>query len=226
MVLNLSPYYPCLFSGTLTNPTSSTCTPQLQSQLHVCLYVDDFVFYSSDPAQEELFKTLLQEHIKVDFMVNVNYFLGAVFNWLQHENGNISLYLWQSAFTEFTARWFSVHTFNKVPNITPYFSGFPIDSISPFGALYQDLPHFKQVYQSIVGCIKWLAAFACPEFSTALTLLASYKNSPHQQHYKSAIHALNILPALMNMASHSIPSHLQLFITLIIFPIITTKRPT
>ena len=50
----------------LTNPSSPENISDLQSQLHVGIYVDDFVFYSSDPAQEALFKTILQEHIQVN----------------------------------------------------------------------------------------------------------------------------------------------------------------
>ena len=62
----------------------------------------NFLFYSSDPAQEEPFKTLPQDQIQVYFMGNVDYFLGNTFNWLQHAGGNISVHLWQSAFTALT----------------------------------------------------------------------------------------------------------------------------
>ena len=89
MLLYPSPHDPCIISGTLTNPYSSIFTPNIQSQLHVSLYVDDFVFYFSDPSQEEIFKILLQEHTKVDFMSNVKYFLGTVFNWLQYDDSKI-----------------------------------------------------------------------------------------------------------------------------------------
>ena len=94
--INTSPNDPCIISGVLTNPYYPDCTSDLQSQLHVGLYVNDFVFYSYDPTQEELFKTLLQEKIQADFMGNVDYFLGTVFNWPQHTDGNISVHLRQS----------------------------------------------------------------------------------------------------------------------------------
>ena len=60
MLLTPSPHYPCLISSVLTNPSYPACTLDLQSQLHVGIYVGDFVFYLYDPDQEELFKTLLQ----------------------------------------------------------------------------------------------------------------------------------------------------------------------
>ena len=133
------------------------------------------MFYSSDPAQEALFKTLLQEHIQVDFMGYVDYFLGTAFTWLQHNYGNISVCLCQSAFTEFTAHQFSVHTANKVPNMTPYCSFFPIDSIPYVDPLDLDIMHRKQVYQIIVGCINWLETCNLPDISPALTFLAILK---------------------------------------------------
>ena len=72
MGLNPSPHDPCIISGVLNNSYSPTCTSDLQPQLHVGLYTNGFIFYSSDPSQEELFKTLLQEKIPVDFMENVD----------------------------------------------------------------------------------------------------------------------------------------------------------
>ena len=72
--LKASPRDPCLLSGTLDKPNSHKTISEDQYQLHVGVYVDNFVFYSSDPDQEVLFQSLLQEHIQVDFMGDVNYF--------------------------------------------------------------------------------------------------------------------------------------------------------
>ena len=162
MGLNPPPHDPCLLSGVLSNPSSPDTISLVQSQLHVGPYVESFVFYSSDPTQEALFKTLLQEHIQIDFMGDVEHFLATTFAWLKHKNGNISAYIYQSAFTEFTARQFLVHTANKVINMTPYCSGFPIDSFPPVDPLDPNLPRIMQVYQSIVGCINWLSTCTPP----------------------------------------------------------------
>jgi hypothetical protein len=43
------------------------------------MYVDDFVFYSTDPLEEERFKTVLKQRVVVDFMGAVNWFLGTAF---------------------------------------------------------------------------------------------------------------------------------------------------
>ena len=84
-------------------------------------------------------------------MINVDYFLGTAFNCLKHADRDISVHIYQSEFTEFTAHKISVHTANKVPNMTPNCSGFPIESIPPIDPLDPDIPCRKQVYQSIDG---------------------------------------------------------------------------
>ena len=193
MGLNSSPHDPWLLSDVFTNPSSTYCTSDLQYQIHVGLYVDEFVFYLSEPTHEELLKNLLQEKIQVDFMRNVDYWLGTAFNWLQHTSGNISVHLCQFTFTELTTHHFSVHTPNKVPNMTPYCSSLPIHSIPPIDNLYPDLPRRRQVYQIIFGCINWLATCTRPGIATALIFIALYRNAPHPQHYKATVHALKYL---------------------------------
>ena len=94
MGLNPSLHDPWPISGVLTNPSSLSYTLYLKSQIHVIIYVDDSVSYFSDQAQEELFQALIQEQIQVDFMVNVDYSLGTIFNCLKHSNGNISVHVY------------------------------------------------------------------------------------------------------------------------------------
>jgi hypothetical protein len=74
----------------------------------VGIYVDDFVFYSSDPQAERQFQEELKKKVVVDFMGDVDYFLGTAFTWKRHPNNHLSVHLCQSAFTEFTAHRFGV----------------------------------------------------------------------------------------------------------------------
>ena len=101
-------------------------------------------------------------------------------NSLQHEDFNMPLYIPQLAFTKFTAHQFSVHTSNKVSNMTPYRSGFPIDSIPPIDSLYPVLPRCKKVYQTIFSCINWLATCNRTGIDTVLKFIASYRNVLHK----------------------------------------------
>ena len=51
MGLKASTHDPFFLYGIIDKPTSHKNIPKYHSQLHVGLYVEDFVFYSSDPAQ-------------------------------------------------------------------------------------------------------------------------------------------------------------------------------
>jgi hypothetical protein len=107
--LNPSIHDPCLFSGTLSLDTSIHSS----AKIYFGIYVDDFVFFSKDPAVEEQLINLLFTKVVVEFMGDVDYFLGAAFQWTRHDNSHLSLHLCQSAFTEYTAH-------NRAPNMTPY----------------------------------------------------------------------------------------------------------
>eukprot|EP00956_Cyclotella_meneghiniana_P029162 scaffold69885_cov36-Cyclotella_meneghiniana.AAC.5 len=102
MGLQSSLHDPCLFSGVVkpnTSPQTSTpltsgsatvdhlpISPQNPSQstpslIHVGIYLDDFVFHSTDPAQEQLFMEELKKPVVVDIMGPVDWFLGTAFTW-------------------------------------------------------------------------------------------------------------------------------------------------
>jgi hypothetical protein len=210
MGLKQSVHDPCLFSGNL----SSDPNPSPKSAIHVGIYVDDFVFYSEDPAAEALFQKELKKHVVVDFMGDVDYFLGTAFTWKRHTDGNLSVHLCQSAFTEFSAHRYGVDRFNRTPNMTPYRSGFPIDSIPSPHPKDPDLKRRTKVYQGIIGSINWLATCTRPDVSPVLSFLASYSHNPSHQHYLSAIHVLKYLYSTSDygISFHSDASHtLQAF---------------
>jgi hypothetical protein len=71
---------PCLYSGFVHDP-SAPSGPKLTSILTPGLYVDNFVYFSEDPAVESLFCHLLTKRCKVDFMGIVEWFLGICFSW-------------------------------------------------------------------------------------------------------------------------------------------------
>ena len=216
MGLSPSAHDPCLFSGCVSpslsdstppsstsssppipaSPTSSSSSPlsdTAAAPVHVGIYVDDFVFYSTDPKQEELFKSELKKRVVVDFMGTVDWFLGTAFTWKKHDDGNLSVFLSQSAFIDFTAHRFAVDRFKPVPHMTPYTSGIPIDSIPPPAKGDPDQKRRTKVYQSIVGCINWVATCTRPDICPCLTFLASYNQNPSHGHYQAAIQALKYL---------------------------------
>ena len=189
MGLQQSIHDPCLFSGHLASEQNKS----KQNEIHIGIYVDDFVFYSLDDATELAFQEQLKSFVKVDFMGAVDYFLGTSFTWQHLPQGHLAVHLCQSAFTEFTAHRFGVTQYNRTPNMTPYRSGYPIDSIAPQDADDPDLARRTKVYQGIIRSTNWLATCTRPDVSPVLSFLASYNTNPSHQHYKSAIHALKYL---------------------------------
>ena len=85
----------------------------------------------------------------------VDYFLGTAFTWKHLPNGHLSVHLTQSAFMEFPAHRFGVDCYNLTPNMSPYRSGYPIDSIPPLSSKDLDLKRRTKVYQGIVGSINY-----------------------------------------------------------------------
>ena len=141
MGLSVSVHNPCLYSGHVT----STSTTPFTHPLHIGLYVDDFVFYTKDKAHEAAFRAYLAKHIAVDWMGDVDFFLGTSFTWKRLTNDNVSIHLSQATFTEHLAHRLSVDTMNKTPNMTPYRSGLPIDSIQASDPSDPDLPCRRKV---------------------------------------------------------------------------------
>ena len=217
MHLAPSPHDPCLFTGIVGNQdgaskiitstpspekllTSSVNAPKdtatpVAGRAPICVgvYVDDFVFYSTDPAEDELFETELAKHINVDFMGDMDYFLGTAFQWKRLDHGHISVHFTQTAFTKHTAHCFGVDRMNRVPAMTPYRSGLPIDSLAAADPNDPDLARRTKVYQGMVGSINWLATCTRPDISPCPTFLASYQQAPSYQHYKAVLHALKYL---------------------------------
>jgi hypothetical protein len=66
---------PCLYTGFVQDPWDPSASHSAVP-LSLGLYVDDFVYFSEDPDVEALFKCLLREQVKVDFMGFIEWFLG------------------------------------------------------------------------------------------------------------------------------------------------------
>ena len=130
------------------------------------------------------------------------------------------------ALTESTTNHFSVHTVDKFPNRTPYHSGFPIDSIPHIEPLNTDLLRQRQVYQSIVGSINWLATRTRTEILPALTVLTLTAILHILNNTRLQLMLLNILQVQMNIAYFYTQIHLQEYKHSIIYHIIMIMRHT
>ena len=183
---------PCLYSGLIydpSDPSSKSATP-----LSLGLYVDDFVYFSVDPAMEALFCRLLSERCKVDFMGIVNWFLGVHFSW-RVTHSTVSVHLSQAGFASHLVDSFHLSDRNQTSTATPYRSGIPINAIAE-STETDDSPALrrrKEDYQSLIGSIGWLAHSTRPDLITAHSFLASYSNKPSSGHMKAALYALHYI---------------------------------
>jgi hypothetical protein len=179
---------PCLYSGFIVDPSNPSGT-QSDSPLSLGLYVDDFVYFSKDPAVEALFCQLLTQCFKSNFMGFVNWFLGIYFSW-HITPTSVTMHLNQSGFATNLVESFSLQDRNQSPTATPYWSGVPIDSIAKSSEADDSISfkHHKEAYQSLVGSIGWLAHSTCPDLIMAHSFLASYSNKPSTGHVNTALH--------------------------------------
>jgi hypothetical protein len=159
---------PCLYSGFVTDPKDPSNSPS-EHPLTLGLYVDDFVYFSEDPAVESLLCRLLGERCKVDFMGIVEWFLGVHFSW-RITPSSVAVHLNQSGFASNLVESFFGDTRNPTPTATPYRNGVPIDSIAP-STDADDSPAQicrKEAYQSLIGSIGWLAHTTRPDLAAGV----------------------------------------------------------
>jgi hypothetical protein len=78
-----------------------------------------FFFFSNDPDQELLFQTELSKYCRVNFMGDIDFFLGTTFTYHRHSDGDLSVHLGQAAFTEHIAHRFGIGRIKRMPNMTP-----------------------------------------------------------------------------------------------------------
>jgi hypothetical protein len=159
------------------------------------MYVDDFVYFSEDPAAEAIFCKLLWERCKVYFMGIVVWFLGVHFLW-RITPDSVEVHMNQSGFATNLVESFARQDQNRTPTATPYCSGAPINSIAPSLDAPDSAAQLrrKEAYQSIVGSIGWLASTTRPDIAAAQhSFLSSYTNRPAVGHMKAALYVLHYI---------------------------------
>ena len=172
MGLQSTPDSPCIFTGTLF-PDSKP--------LYLGLYVDDFIYFSEDPAVERAFESQLQQQISVEFLGVSHHFLGIRLHWTETTD-TLSVHLSQPAFIDDLLQRHGLSDSNPVD--TPYKSGVHVDTIT--GELLQD----PTIYQSLVGSLNLLVSISRPDISTITGLLAQYNQHPTTGHLEAAKHVL------------------------------------
>ena len=215
--LKQNSYDPCLFTGHLIDPDEPTNLPSdpqhFDSSIHsdtqhaaACsttptgapitlgLYVDDFVYFSTDDAVEKKFERLLAKSLAVDFMGPVEWFLGIHCQWKSTPSA-VSCHMNQAAFAANLVEQFDQHHKSPTPTATPYRSGMPIDAIAD-STEDDDCPALikrKQKYQSVIGSIGWLANSTRPNLAPVHSFLSSCNNRPSLGHWKAVLYVLHYI---------------------------------
>jgi hypothetical protein len=94
--LKASALDPCLFTGSIIGPSNPTAGIPT-APLTLGIYVDDFVYFSENPEVKRRFEQLLANLVTVEFMGNVDWFLGTHFQWSCPDN-KVSVHLSQTGF--------------------------------------------------------------------------------------------------------------------------------
>ena len=184
---------PCLYTGYIHNPANPSASA-LSAPLSISVYVDNFVYFSKDPAVEALFCRLLSERCKVDFMGIVEWFLGVHFSW-RVTSSSVLVLMNQSGFANNLVESFSLQSCNETPTATPYRSGIPIDSIAPSTDADDSLAQIrcKKAFQSLVGSIGWLLSTTRSDLTAAHSFLSSYMNKPASGHMNAGLYVLHYI---------------------------------
>jgi len=160
---------PCLFTGVLIPG---------EPPIFVGIYVDDIIYFSCSDKVEKKFGEGLSTIGSVDFMGQVSLFLGTEFTWVHHPDGHLSVSLTQQTFFEQLLESLQIQRQSSSTYLTPYRSGYSIDSI-PFESMSASARDDLQLrYQSLVGSLNWLAHTTRPDISTVVSLLAQYQSEP------------------------------------------------
>ena len=172
----------CLFKGTLIEG---------KAPIYLGLYVDDFVYFSTDKEVENKFEKELGSLTNVDFMGQVSHFLGIKYQWRQNSTST-KAHMSQEAFSESLVNQNGLSNISTKINMTPYKSGFPVDAIPHTN---QHINKNKQQeietqYRSMVGSLLWLSQGTRPDLATITNMLAKYQSYPTPKHIESAKYAI------------------------------------
>jgi hypothetical protein len=124
--LRQNAYNPCLFCGHIVDSSDPADTP-LSDPLTLGLYADNFVYFSADSEVLAKFQRLLKQHITINFMGTVEWFLSTHLQWSVTPDV-VKVHLSQTRFASHLVEENNTHHRNIIPAATPFCSGLPTDA--------------------------------------------------------------------------------------------------
>ena len=194
MTINLQPCpnAPCIFSGTIIPG---------KPPIYVGLYVDDFIYFSSDNSVESAFESMLptKTSLQIDFNGPIHHFLGVKFTHSIAEDGHVSIHLSQEADIQQLLQDNNLHTTSTITKPTPYRSGHPVDAIPNIAIPPEHRLQLEAKLRTIIGSLNWISTQTRPDIATITNILAQYQSSPSPGHLDATKHVLRYLKGTSNL---------------------------
>ena len=143
--MHLIPNNPCLYKD----------KPDGKYTMYLGLYIDDFIYFSSNPSTERHFEKSPRELVNVVLMGEVSHFLDIKFQWTHHNDCHLDVNLNQEAFSEQLVA--NNDLTNSPPTLTIFRSGLPIDSIPHQHLTPLQQQAFSTQMRSMVHPLLWLS---------------------------------------------------------------------
>ncbi len=209
---------PCFYTGLVQNPLDPSVS-QSSLPLSIGLYINNFVYFSEDPAVEALIECLLQECVKVDFMGLVGWFLGIHFLWCITPS-RVDVHLNQTGFAANLVEQFYCDSQEPTPMAMPYCLGVLIVSIASSSDKVDSPSQLRwtDAYQSLIGSIGWLATTTHLNLARVHSFLSSYNSKPSSGHMKAALHVLHYIDSTHDHGIHYTLSATDPIHTFVHFP--------
>lgn len=157
------------------------------------LYVDDFIYFSTNPKVEKLAKLII-----VDFLGRVTHFLGIWFQW-RVTQGRVQAHLSQEAFADNLIHSAGLHHDSVSTNTTPCRSGCPVDSLPYHNTnTPRQQAKLEAELRLYVGSLLWVSQRNRPDLATITNILAMHQRNPSKHHVESAKYTIKYLKGTKN----------------------------
>ena len=171
------PYSPCLFIGT---PIAG------EPPLYLGLYVDDFIYFSTNRKVEEKFEKSFKAKLDMDLSGDISYFLGIKFTPKRHDK-HVTIKLSQEAFIDTLAALAKLDGDGVNEPKSPYRNGLPIDKIPASTTTDPELQRkHNALLQTLVGSLNWLSISTRPDIQPVTNMLAQYTTKASTGHIHAA----------------------------------------
>lgn len=166
-----------------------------RAPLYLGLYVDDFVYFSTDKEVEKSFEQQLKSKTNVDFMGNVSHFLGHKFQWHEYSSNDsphLKVHISKTAFADTLIDEADLSDSSKT-TLSPYRSGYPVDAVPDPPPNSKANPALQDELRHLVGSLNWISQGSRPDLATITSMIAKYQNKPHEGHLQAAKYAIRYL---------------------------------